>query len=345
MSFSKKEKDEILEFILDSVREHPKDLIQYVVDEKSITRQTVSNYIKELSCYIKKESKKGYTLLPVKDESFAIQIISETGKKVSEDSIYVKYFKKYFIDLKPNVSAAVDYCFLELMNNIIDHSNSRKAWIRIILTGSDITFFLKDTGDGIFDKIQKHGNFESLKEAAFQLTVGGYTTAREMNHAGQGVFFSSQIADEFKICSNGIIFSADNGQVQEISEEHRKIKGTIVKFRINIRRERTVDEIFRLYQTDYDFDKTIIHLHLLERTDIGLTARSQARRIIGLIQGCNFKEVTLDFENVEHIEQGFAFSLFGALKTETFNAAIKCINMNEKVLGLKAAAERNIGLR
>ena len=76
-----------------------------------------------------------------------------------------------------------------------------------------------------------------------------------------------------------------------------------------------------------DFDKTIVPVRLANSTD--LVSRSQARRILSGLE--LFKEVILDFGDIEYIGQAFADEIFRVFVNMNPNTAIKTQNINTEV--------------
>jgi len=75
-----------------------------------------------------------------------------------------------------------------------------------------------------------------------------------------------------------------------------------------------------------DFDKTFVPVRLANSSD--LVSRSQARRILSGLE--LFREVILDFRDIEYIGQAFADEIFRVFKN---------FNPNTKIVPLNANAE------
>jgi len=84
--------------------------------------------------------------------------------------------------------------------------------------------------------------------------------------------------------------------------------------------------VFDQFSTEIpgDFDKTIIPVNLANSSD--LVSRSQARRVLSGLE--LFKDVTLDFNNVEYIGQAFADEIFRVFPKMYPKTGIKAINTN-----------------
>ena len=76
-----------------------------------------------------------------------------------------------------------------------------------------------------------------------------------------------------------------------------------------------------------DFDKTIVPVCMANSSD--LVSRSQARRVL---KGLDlFKEVILDFKDVEYIGQSFADEIFRVFVNMNPGTVIKTQNANSEV--------------
>ena len=76
-----------------------------------------------------------------------------------------------------------------------------------------------------------------------------------------------------------------------------------------------------------DFDKTIIPIRLANSTD--LVSRSQARRILSGLE--LFREVILDFSDIEYIGQAFADEIFRVFVNMNPNTVIRVQNINTEI--------------
>ena len=143
----------------------------------------------------------------------------------------------------------------------------------------------------------------------------GKITSKEQEHSGEGIFFSSKMVDEFVLWSDGKIYKVGYGKQMETIESHLlayasrigKV-GTMICMTLENQSDRKITEVFDMY-TDIDegFMKTKIPVK--EACISGEpVARSQARRICNRLE--TFKEVILDFQDVQFMGQGFADELF-----------------------------------
>ena len=88
-------------------------------------------------------------------------------------------------------------------------------------------------------------------------------------------------------------------------------------------------DVFNDFSTEIpgDFDKTIIPVRLANSSD--LVSRSQARRILSGLE--LFKEVILDFKDIEYIGQAFADEIFRVFTNMNPTTSITAQNANAEI--------------
>ena len=88
-------------------------------------------------------------------------------------------------------------------------------------------------------------------------------------------------------------------------------------------------DVFDEFSTEVpgDFDKTIVPVYLANSSD--LVSRSQARRILSGLE--LFRDVILDFKDIEYIGQAFADEIFRVFPNMNPNTSIKAQNTNPDV--------------
>ncbi|MBS4027844.1 MAG: DUF4325 domain-containing protein [Ignavibacteriales bacterium] len=235
----------------------------------------------------------------------------------------VKTKSGIFHNLPNNVAHILEYAFLEMMNNAIEHSQSPLVRLRIKRNG-EIYFSIVDEGIGIFQHIMKNKNLNSELEAIQDLLKGKQTTDPE-RHSGEGIFFTSKIADTFVIRSSSKKLTYDNWKNDIFIEEGKKILGTRIEFWIRKKTRKELQSIFQQYVgEEFEFGKSVVRVELY-KIDGGNISRSQARRILSGLD--KFKEIVLDFKNVITIGQGFADEVFRVW--QKIHPGIKIITNNE----------------
>ena len=244
---------------------------------------------------------------------------------VSED---IKRETGIFFNLKNNIKRIVEYAFLEMLNNAIEHSRSKNVEIIVKRDLDNIRFDIVDFGVGVFNNIMKKRSLKSRMEAIQDLLKGKQTTAPD-SHSGQGIFFTSRIADNFVLESSNkkLIFNniVDDVFVNDIKD----FKGTRVIFVISLNAIKRIKNIFDKYSGEfYEFNKTEVNIKLY-KVDTDYISRSQARRVlVGLDK---FKVIILDFKNVKTVGQSFADEIFRVWKRDHPKIEVKTINSNENI--------------
>jgi anti-sigma regulatory factor (Ser/Thr protein kinase) len=253
-----------------------------------------------------------------------------TNKSLSEDDVLagIKKSTGIFDGLSRNVDGIVSYAFLEMLNNAIDHSGSLQINVSMRRDEDTVSFEVIDEGVGIFNNIVRKKGLAGVMQAIQDLLKGKLTTMPD-RHSGEGIFFTSKVADVMTIQSSNkkMIFNnlLDDLFVRDIRER----SGTKVSFSVGVGSRRLLDDVFRKYtDAGFEFSATRVIVHLYQMgTDY--ISRSQARRVVSGLE--QFKSVTLDFKGVETVGQGFADEIFRVWRSGHPGCAVETVNMNENV--------------
>lgn len=230
-----------------------------------------------------------------------------------------------------NVKSILDYAFSEMLNNAIEHSESEYIEIEVLKRENTLEFIVDDYGIGVFRNVMKKRQLASELEAIQDL-LKGKTTTQPKAHSGEGIFFTSKVADVFSLDSYEYRMRIDNTLpdvfVLPLSETK---KGTRVHFSIDIKTKKHLIDIFAAFETDPEergFDKTEIQVRLYTMGTI-YVSRSQARRILSGLE--KFKSITLDYERVPTIGQAFADEIYRVFLQQHPGISITSINTSEAV--------------
>ncbi|MBI5079259.1 DUF4325 domain-containing protein [Candidatus Wolfebacteria bacterium] len=240
-----------------------------------------------------------------------------------------------------NVQSIAHYAFSEMLNNAIEHSRSKNIEVEMESDGGIIRFVINDFGIGVFRNVMKKRNLKSELEAMQDLLKGKVTTDPKA-HTGEGIFFTSKVADRFVLESFGYRMVIDNTIPDVFFQEEKRInRGTRVIFTIARKSDRHLNKIFEKYQSrpgSYAFDKTEIHIRLFTMGTV-YVSRSQARRILVGLE--KFKKIILDFDRVPNIGQAFADEIFRVFQNRYPKISIEPINMNETIRFMIERAEKS----
>lgn len=239
----------------------------------------------------------------------------------------VHFMKK----LNENVRSLFDYAFSEMLNNAIEHSESKYIEIEVGRDGKNLWFMVNDVGVGVFRNVMKKRSLKNEIEAMQDL-LKGKTTTQPHAHSGEGIFFTSKTADIYQLDSFDYSLRLDNTIRDIFLGEIKPTKvGTKVYWLINLKTERHLREIFQQFEADHsnpDFDKTEIQIRLYTIGTIYIS-RSQARRIITSLE--KFKSIIFDFDKVPSVGQAFVDELFRVFPQKYPDIRITAIHMNEAV--------------
>jgi anti-sigma regulatory factor (Ser/Thr protein kinase)/predicted transcriptional regulator len=253
------------------------------------------------------------------------------NKDLAEDKVLhqIKEKSAIFQGVAANISSIVDYAFTEMLNNAIEHSTSEKIDLIIMKTATDIRFTVADRGVGIFNNIMKIKRLHTTIEAIQDLLKGKETTAPDA-HSGEGIFFTSKIADRLIIKSFEKTLVFDNVGQDIYIKDVQSVKGTKVDFVLGLKSKKKLADLFNEYTDDsFQFSKTAVKVKLYHQ-DVDYVSRSQARRILAGLE--KFKTIELDFKDIKTIGQAFADEVFRIWQSARKDVKFVVKNANENVM-------------
>lgn len=320
-------------FIIKHLQAHPQDIVAYTMAALAITRTTVRRHVNHLidqgKVYKTGTTRNIYYGLK---ESFEKKVIVNLPSKLGEYEIFKENFEPSCRLLPRHVQDICSYGVTEMINNAFEHANARKVVIEMHQDMGNIIFMINDDGVGIFQKISDFLHFSDLRESILQINKGKFTTDRK-NHSGEGVFFTSRVFDTFKATSNGITYQRNNllGDwfIKSSPEKHA---GTLIELTIGQHCTQTLIDVFQNFQNPESlaFDRTEIIVDLSKFGEEVYISRSQAKRILRNLE--EFNVITLDFNRVRMIGQGFADEVFRVYQQEHQGKEIKYLNANDDIV-------------
>lgn len=243
--------------------------------------------------------------------------------------------------LPRNVEDIVAYTFTELLNNAIDHSESKKARVEARLNPGTVEFQIKDWGIGVFASIKEKLGLESEQDAMIELIKGRTTTMPEA-HSGEGIFFSAGVADRLVLRSHHTQLEWHRARDDVFASSPRWTKGTLAQVMVRRDSRVTLDQVFSRFapeEFDFQFQKTSVKVKLLGRSYV---SRSEAKRLLHNLD--KFTEIEIDFAGVESIGQGFADQVFRVFPSRHPGCAVKALNANPAIEAMiRHAGPRQLG--
>ena len=314
--------EEIRDFILLNITEN-RNIAALTSKNFEITLPAVYKHIDKLVSDKQIIKKAGRYVLQSKQNKYTYKI-DETG---SEDAVWEKDIKKHFYDVPENVNRIWSYGFLEMFNNALEHSKGKIIRVIVHVNKINISVSISDDGIGIFKNIKSTYKLLDERDALLELVKGKRTTDKT-RHSGQGIFFTSKMFDDFFIASDNIIFNVSPEKSGDMQTGRIKYS-TFVYMRIANNSNKTTKGIFDEFSTESpgDFDKTNVPIRLANSND--LVSRSQARRVLSGLE--LFKEVILDFHDIEYIGQAFADEIFRVFPNMNPDTLITAVNANTDV--------------
>jgi len=209
--------------------------------------------------------------------------------------------------LPQTVETALNYALTELVNNAIDHSGASEVIVSLRDDAPRLTLDVVDRGVGIFEHIRGKLDLASELEALVELSKGK-TTTMPSRHTGEGIYFTSKVANEFEIKSGKHRWFVDNRRRDmAVGELDPPQRGTAVRVEIDRVDPINLSDVFAEYSEDFEFSKSRTMIRLLG-IGISFVSRSEAKRLLHGLE--KFREVVLDFNGVEIVGQGFADEVF-----------------------------------
>lgn len=236
-------------------------------------------------------------------------------------------------ELPKNVASIFTFAFSEMVNNALEHSGAPRSEVTTDVGGKNVQFQVDDSGVGAFRNIMQTRKLSSELEAVQDL-LKGKTTTMPRSHSGEGIFFTSKIADVFELVSYDYRLVIDN-TINDlfVGRTEQTHKGTRVKFRIEKTSQKHLQDVFAQYTnlddaSNYGFDKTEVKVRLYAMGGVFIS-RSQARRVLAGLE--KFRVIVLDFDRISTIGQAFADEVFRVFQTNHPNIRMESVNTNDAV--------------
>lgn len=320
--FDKNKKEAVIRYLLEKINDNAPNIAKTVCEQFGINQNTVYTYINELtdSGVIRKIGRGHYALA---ENTVQYTLSRSAGELDDEFKVYTSYLLPHLQKLPENVRDIWSYILGEMINNVIDHSEADTLSVQISQSYLLTRFRIADNGVGIFKKIKEHFGMHDLDEAICELFKGKLTTD-PAHHSGEGIFFSSRLADKFIICSDGKFFSINKYDNDVLVDLPESAGGTTILVELSNMSNKHAADIFNQYaQVGGGFQVTMIPLKNM--FDTAPVSRSQAKRVCQRLD--QFEEVILDFDGLSWMGQGFAHQIFIVFQNEHPDICLKPVNM------------------
>ena len=260
---------------------------------------------------------------------------------LEEDVAWALDFAPCFA-LPAGVRRMVQHAFCELLNNAIDHRVGSHGTVSLRQTTNQVQLLVSDNGLGLFQRIAETFAIASPALAMLELSKGKLTS-QPHRHTGQGLFFTSRLADVFDLRANETAFQ-QRGWDGQGWQPQRGLKqpGTSVYAAFALDTTRTLDEVRQAWSLDglgVDFERTSVPLRLITSSIEGLESRAQARRVRARLG--EFRSADVDFSGVPVIGHAFADELFRVLAPSQPGLELVPVNMTPAVAALVASVTRS----
>jgi anti-sigma regulatory factor (Ser/Thr protein kinase) len=325
----------IRQFITDQVSAHPTDIAKVTAAQFKISAQAARNHLQALEAEGALKSS-GNT----RSRKYELVPLAQVRKRyktsgLQEDVPWSEDFLPHLDRIPENVRNICSIVFTEMVNNVIDHSESKGVEISMLCTAASVKFRIRDAGVGIFKKIKLALKLREERAAILELAKGKFTTSPN-EHSGYGIFFSCRMVDIFSLRSGELFFThIMQPDGDWLIETRQAIEGTHVEFTINTNSTRTSTNVYEEFcgagdeGVDMGFKKTHVPIKLAQYGAEKLVSRSQAKRVLSRFE--SFDEVLLDFADVEFIGQAFADEIFRVFAAQHSRIQLAYMNANRQV--------------
>ena len=340
MTTIRKSSEDCRAYILRNIEKYPTNIAKKLAEKFKISRQAANRHLQRLVedntlAFTGNARLRTYRLVP----QVQIEKAFLLSDRPTEEEVWIRDVKPNLGLLPDNVMDIWSYCFTEMFNNVIDHSEATEVIVNLTKSAVATQIVISDNGVGIFKKIQNELKLEDERHAVLELAKGKFTTDPK-NHSGEGVFFSSRACDDYTILSGGVYFSHHiDGEEDWILEANKVAKGTMVVMKLKNHASRKLKKVFDEYAgVDYGFNKTVVPVALAQYGDEAVVSRSQAKRLLNRID--RFKIVILDFKGVESIGQAFADEIFRVFANQHPEISLIEDNANQDVKNMISRARK-----
>lgn len=262
---------------------------------------------------------------------------------LSEENVWntIRKSPGFLESLSDQTETSLHFAFTEMLNNAIDHSHSGTVSINMNTSKTSVFFTIRDLGIGAFNSLMAKKSYPDVLYTIQEL-VKGKNTSDPKHHSGEGIFWTSKIADRFIIKSFEYALIVDNTipdyTITKLSES---LAGTEVYFEIEKNSQKSIRDLFHEYSFDHEaltLDTTTIPIKLYDLGEAWIS-RSQAKKVLAGLE--KYKKIIFDFKGIDLIGQGFADEIFRVWQNAHPDIVLEPINMSDTIAILVNDARGN----
>lgn len=254
-------------------------------------------------------------------------------KNLHEDEVWeeIRKVPNFISSLSDQAETTLHFAFTEMLNNVIDHSKSGTVSIYLDTTNTSVYFKIRDYGIGAFNSLMTKKSYPDILTTIQEL-VKGKNTSDPTRHSGEGIFWTSKIADYFELISYDYSLIIDNSlDDYTIAPLKETLLGTEVIFKIDKTSQKSIRELFHEYSfnhTSLALDTTTIPVKLYDLGEAWIS-RSQAKKVLSGLE--KYKKIIFDFKGLDLIGQGFADEIFRVFQNAHPDIVLEPINMTDTI--------------
>ena len=254
-----------------------------------------------------------------------------------EDGAYDEFIEPNLQNL-PNLGLLnrVRHVSTEILNNVIDHSQATKVTIQLKIDSEKLWLEINDDGLGVFRTIKEAFKLDTYFEAVGELAKGKRT--RDVaRHAGEGIFFSSRMANRFYLTANDLMYVYDTEKDDWSMQEGTHQPGSKLVFEFNRSDARSPKDVFDRYTKDFRFlihSPRLVSPYTISLPQGEFPSRSEAKKILAGAE--DFASIVIDFKHVQSIGQGFADEMFRVFPRKHPNMILEVRGANQFILQMIA---------
>ena len=324
---------EIVDFIVRALPEHPGDIAALTAERFNIHRRTALEYLRRLqregSLSLAGRTRARRYELKLRAQGWWRKAL-ERG---AEHAIWAETVAPQVADLKDNVRAILRHGFEEVFANAALHSGADEANVLFERDAANVAVMVIDQGSGVFESVRQALGLPEPADAALELAKGRVGVR---GSPGEGLRLAMGMFDELTLSSRGLTLTArtSGDHTRFELKPSGKAEGTGVRLSIAAASPRHIQFVL-----DRCADgRGVLPVSLILSAGDALVSRAQARR---LLRGAErFSRLVVDFSSVNSIGPAFADELFRVYRQENPSVDLTAENASPEIQRAIAWAHR-----